>query len=162
MDAVHTSTLLNNVNCASLQVDAASVVSAELRVGGIAGYSLNDIAGCSNRGAIRQGASTASLQNVGGICGSIIAGNISACSFSGSILLDGASSAVVRCGGILGLAAGDATVSETTVSDCLFSGDITLYIPSHSTLYAKAITGLYSVMSHTENDCVSSGTITVR
>lgn len=163
MGTAHTSIISGSVNEGEVAVEQSATVSGELRMGGIAGYSANAIRDCTNRGVVRQSASSASIQNIGGIAGSVITDNVSGCANSGAIILNGASaSAAVRCGGILGFATGDSSVSAITVSGCLFSGSISVDIASHSTINAKAITGLYSISSYSEPDCSSSGIIDVK
>ena len=163
MDAKHTSLLQDNFNAGEITLEAASTIKGVLNIGGIAGYSLNDFSGCRNEGVIHQGASTTLIQNVGGIGGNIVTSLVQECANAGKILLDGSSAGVVRCGGIIGFAGGDSSVSGITISGCTYSGEITADIASHSTIYAKPITGLYSIMSHTETDCTySEGKITIR
>ena len=81
---------------------------------------------------------------------------------AGKILIDSAQAGVVRCGGILAHAYGDTSVGSIHVSSCSFTGSMEVDVASHSTLYVKAITGLYSDIVNTETDCLSSGSVRVK
>lgn len=162
MDANHTSVLSGDVNTGDIVIEASSSVSAAMNVAGVAGYSKNEISACSNVGYIHQGASTSYDQNVGGIAGQVITGSVSECVNGGKVKLDGSSAGVVRCGGILGYAYNDAATTNIDVTACTFSGAVTVDIAAHSTLNVFAITGLYNIATHTETDCASTGTVTVK
>lgn len=162
MDANHTSTLSDDINTGTITIAASSTVSGVINIGGVAGYSKNDIDGCINTGVLHQAAATTYGQNVGGVAGQVVTSSVSACNNSGSIVLDAASANVVRCGGIIGYAYNDASVTSISVESCAFSGSILVDIPTHSTLFAKPITGLYDIGSHTENNCTSTGIVTIR
>lgn len=162
MDAAHTCVLMDDENSGEITLDASASVTAEINLGGVAGLCKNELSACSNSGLIHQGAATASAQNVGGIAGQVVTGLVQNCRNGGKVLLNGASAAVVRCGGILGYAFNDTSVSSITVDSCSFSGELYVDIPVHSTLLAKAITGLYNILTHTETACSSSGTVIVK
>ena len=164
MDANHTSVLIGSVNTGDIVVEASSSVSATINVAGVVGYSKNELSGCSNYGLVHQSASTSYDQNVGGIAGQVITGSVADCLNGGKVRLDGSSAGVVRCGGILGYASNDTATTSIDVSACTFSGEVMVDIATHSTLYAVAITGFYNsnLASHTETDCINTGTVTVK
>ncbi len=163
MGTVHTSVIEGCVNVGSVTVEASAKVLGNINLGGIAGSSQNDMSACSNEGSIHQAASTSHIQNIGGIAGSVVTGRVDSCSNGGSILLDGSpSTGVIRCGGILGFATGDSSVDTIALADCSFSGGIMVDIAAHSAIYAKPVTGLYSIANYSETGCVSTGTVTQR
>lgn len=161
-NAPHILTIKDNINIGNITIDGGTVVSGSMNVGGIAGQALDAFSGCANYGAVTLSASTSQTQNVGGIVGAVTTDSISECINAGTILMDGTSSGVVRCGGIVGNASGDASLNEITLTNCSFSGLITIDIASHSTLYTNAFTGLYTTGDHTETGCKNSGNIIVK
>ena len=163
MGAVHTGLLSGNENRGEVAVSPTATLGGVLNLGGIAGSSQNVLTACSHTGTLRQGAPSAFIQNIGGIAGSVVTEKVSGCVNEGTILLDGASaSATVRCGGILGFAAGDTSVDGITLEGCAFRGGIAVRIPSHATVYAKPFTGLYSITGFSETSCSDTGKIEVK
>lgn len=162
MDSRHTSVLSGDVNEASILIESTAVISGEVRLGGIAGYALADLADCCNYGLVHSAAPMTHPQSVGGIAGQVITASVSGCVNAGSIVLDAASGGVIRCGGILGFASSDESVGAITLDGCRYSGSILVDVASHSTLFAKPITGLYSDLTQTELSCTSTGTVTVK
>ena len=163
MGTVHTSTLLGDVNIGNVTVDGSASLNGIVNLGGIAGNSLNALKDCVNRGVLSQGASSAQAQNVGGIAGNVVADSVQGCVNAGSIVMDGASATGdVSCGGILGYVAGDTSVNSIAVDGCTFEGAISISMASHGTVHANAITGLYSIGTHSQTSCVNRGTISQR
>ena len=159
-DPVHTSVLTGDAYTGTISVDASARIQGVLNIGGVAGFSLDDLDGCSFGGKIHFSAPTTYIQNVGGIVGNAVTSSIKDCENTGEILGNAATSGVIRCGGIAGWASEDGTVTDIALTGCRFTGSIAFRIGSHSTLYAKPITGLYSTHTHSETDCISTGTIT--
>lgn len=98
--------------------------------------------------------------DMGGIAGYVKIASVSDCVSAGTMSARASSASEVRCGGILGYANKDDTVTSLTLSDCTFGGDITVDIASHSTIYARPFTARYAVTGYVENNCVNTGTIT--
>ena len=163
MGTVHTSHIEGCVNNGDIRVAADATLGGSIHMGGIAGNSLNTISGCENHGNLRQSASSAYVQQVGGIAGSVVTERVSDCLNAGNMLLDGASATqAVRCGGLIGFSSGDAGVSGISVSRSAFSGTITVDIAAHATVYAKPFTGLYSIASYSESECSNTGKIEMK
>lgn len=153
MDSKHTSTLKADVNSGDIVIESGTNFTGDvISMGGIAGKALARLEGCANYGTLHESAATTKAHNIGGIAGWVITDNVSYCTSSGSILMNGSSAGVVRCGGISGYVTADDSVSAITISDCVFNGSITINIPTHSTLCIEPITGLYNGVSYTEND----------
>lgn len=162
MDSKHTSTLKTDVNCGNIVIASETSITGEISMGGIAGKALARMDGCANYGTLQESATTTQAHNIGGIAGWIISDNMSSCISSGSILMDGSKAGVVRCGGLLGYATADDSINAITISGNTFNGAVTIDVPTHSTLFAEPITGLYNGVTFTEtdNDTVQ-GVITV-
>ena len=99
--------------------------------------------------------------NLGGIAGSVKTASIADCSSTGTLTVRSSSSGAIRAGGILGNAQSYEGTNSISLTGCAFSGALTIDVPSHGTLYTNAFTGLYSTNTHTETDCLNTGTITV-
>lgn len=162
MDSKHTSTLKADVNSGDIVIASGTSLTGEISMGGIAGKALGRMEGCTNYGTLHESAATTQDHNIGGIAGCVITDKVSSCISSGSILMDGSKAGVVRCGGILGYSKDDDSVSSITLSGNTFNGVITIDIPTHSTLLAEPLTGLYNGVTNTEtgND-TAEGVITV-
>ncbi len=162
MDSRHTSVLSGDVNCGSVSIDPSASISGEVRLGGIAGYALAGMENCLNYGTLHSAAPMTQPQSVGGIAGQIITSSVSGCENSGTIVLDAPQAGVIRVGGILAYAGGDSVVNSINLSSCSFTGSMEVNVASHSSIYVKAITGLYSDITYTETDCISSGSVSVK
>ena len=158
---IHTTSVFSgDINYGKITVPAATVLNGAVNIGGIVGYSLASIAGCTDEGSIHFSAPTESLLNIGGVAGNICASSIKECTGNTTMLVDSESTGDVRCGGIAGVATGDATIKDIVVDGCLYGGAMTLRIGTHGELIAKPIVGLYSTETHSETQCSSIGTIT--
>ena len=162
MDSKHTSILSGDVNGGSVTIDPSATIHGEVRLGGIVGSALAEVENCLNYGTLHSAAPMTQPQSVGGIAGQLVALSVFGCENAGKILIDSAQAGVVRGGGILAHAYGDTSVGSIHVSSCSFTGSMEVDVASHSTLYVKAITGLYSDIVNTETDCLSSGSVRVK
>ena len=158
---------VNIIGCTNEGSLSLSGTLKTTEAGGIVGQfqpiSTSILSGCTFTGEINfeSGSVLSSAMNLGGIAGSVKTASIADCSSAGTMTVNSSSSGDIRAGGILGNAqkyTGDNSVSLT---DCSFSGALTIDVPSHGTLYTNAFTGLYSTNTHTETDCLNTGTITV-
>lgn len=135
--------------------------------GGIVGQfqpvATSALSGCSFTGDItfESGSILSGAMNLGGIAGSVKTASIADCSSTGTLTVRSSSAGVLRAGGILGNAQSYEGTNSISLTGCTFSGALTIDVSSHGTLYTNAFTGLYSTNTHTETDCVNSGTITV-
>lgn len=136
-------------------------------VGGIVGQfqpvATSALSGCSFTGDItfESGSTLSGAMNLGGIAGSVKTASIADCSSTGTLTVRSSSSGAIRAGGILGNAQSYEGTNSISLTGCTFSGALTIDVPSHGTLYTNAFTGLYSTNTHTETDCLNTGTITV-
>ena len=149
-----------DVNYGEITIPATTVLNGDVNVGGIAGHTLAALEGCTDEGRIHLSAPTEALLNIGGIAGSICADSIRDCTGNSEILVDAASTGDVRCGGIAGIASGDAAVKDITVDGCRYSGTTTFRGGTHSALAVEPFVGLYTTETHSETNCISTGTIT--
>lgn len=158
---IHTTSVFSgDINYGKITVPGTTVLNGAVNIGGIAGHTLAAIKDCTDEGSINFSAPTEAVLNIGGMAGSICADSIKECTGNSEILVDAASTGDVRLGGIAGVASGDNTIKDLKVDGCRHSGTITIRGGTHSSLLAKPIVGLYSTETHTEMNCISTGTIT--
>lgn len=161
-DAPESSVLETLVNNGKVEIAADADLKGVLNLGGVLGLSKNNFSLCANYGTLHCSASSNAVQNIGGVAGAVTVTEIDGCIGAGRILCDGSRAAAVRCGGVVGFASGSAASSSTELFRCEFKGLIDIDIASHSTIYAKPFTALYSTASHSETDCINSGNISVK